>query len=319
MNATTEQPQLTGRQIRASLRRYFVARERAVDLILPSPVGFEFDGRTEWIPGMLERGFVHDEDYRMFRMLTEADGVLLDIGANYGYSASSVWATGAKCAVISFEPIQAFEPCLEAIARLRPGCYDYRIMGLGSNVGKIRFVTPVVNEIALSALTTAAVSPPIELMALNIEYYIANYMTATPDINLRFFEFVAPVGTLDATLALGGFRTHSGRVAAVKIDAEGMEFQVLKGAIETLRSHRPMVMLEGANGIPGVKPFMAKLGYFYAERDGIILRPIARKGTAINGFFLHRQRAAEYQATGLLGAPLRLNALERLLNALRAK
>jgi hypothetical protein len=61
------------------------------DLVLSSSAGFEFDGRIEWIPSMLERADVHDEDYRMFRTLTEADGVFLDIG-NYGYPAASVWA-----------------------------------------------------------------------------------------------------------------------------------------------------------------------------------------------------------------------------------
>ena len=128
MNPGIGQPHPLRREISASLSRYFVAGERAGDLVLLSPVGFEFDGRVEWISGMLERRDVHDEDYRMFRTLTEADGVFLDIGANYGYSAVSVWATGATCAVISFEPILAFEPCLEVIARLRPGRYDYRIM-----------------------------------------------------------------------------------------------------------------------------------------------------------------------------------------------
>jgi FkbM family methyltransferase len=289
------------RQISAFLSRYYVAGERAADLLLPSPVGFEFDGRVEWISSMLERGDVHDEDYRMFRTLTEADGVFLDIGANYGYSAASVWATGATCAVISFEPILAFEPCLEVIARLRPGRYDYRIMGLGSDAGKSTFVTPVVNAVALSALTTAADSPDLESMAINIESFIANHMAATPEVSLRFFEFEAPIGTLDSTLARGRFRVRSDRVAAMKIDTEGMEFQVLKGATETLRSHRPMVMLEHANRTPGVEPLMVELGYFYAERDEMILRPFAGMGMGSNGFFLHWHRAAEYHAAGLLG------------------
>jgi FkbM family methyltransferase len=305
VNPAIGQPHPLRRQISASLSRYFVAGERAGDLVLPSPVGFEFDGRVEWIPSMLERVDVHDEDYRMFRTLTEADGVFLDIGANYGYSVASVWATGATCAVISFEPMLALEPCLEVIARLRPGRYDYRIMGLGSDVGKITFVTPVVNGVALSALATAADSPHLESMATHIESYIDNNMAATRDVSLRFFEFEAPIGTLDSTLARGNFRVRSDRVAAIKIDTEGLEFQILKGATETLRNHRPMVMLENANRIPGVEPLMVELGYFYAERDDMILHPVAGRGRAINGFFLHRHRAAEYRAAGLLLEGLR--------------
>jgi FkbM family methyltransferase len=299
------QPHPLRRQINASLSRYFVAGERAGDLVLRSPIGFEFDGRAEWIPTMLERDDVHDEDYRMFRTLTEADGVFLDIGANYGYSAASVWATGATCAVISFEPIPAFEPCLEVIARLRPGRYDYRIIGLGSDVGKITFVTPVVNAVAVSALTTAADSPDLESMATNIESYIANHMAATQDVSLRFYEFEAPIETLDSALTRGSFRVRSDRIAAIKIDTEGLEFQVLKGATETLRSHRPMVMLERGNRTPGIQLLMAELGYFYAERDDMVLHPFAGMGRGSNGFFLHRHRAPEYHAAGLLLGGLR--------------
>jgi hypothetical protein len=127
VNPTVGPPHPLRRQISASLSRCFVAGERAGDLLLPSPVGFEFDDRVEWISSMLERGDVHDEDYRMFRTLTEADGVFLDIGANYEYSAVSVWATGATCAVISFEPILAFEPCAPQARALRLPDYEPRV------------------------------------------------------------------------------------------------------------------------------------------------------------------------------------------------
>jgi len=303
MTASPNQHSLR-RQISAALERYFVWKDRDSNLVLQSPETFEFDGRPEWIPDMLKRTALHDEDYRVFRFLTDPGETFLDIGANYGYSAASVWASGAKCAVLSFEPIVAFEPCLEAIERLRPGRYDYRIMGLGAVPGRARFATPVVNSTALSALTTAVSTLEAserERMALDIEGFIDHHMGATRDVTLRFFEFEAPVETLDNALALERFRVPLDRVAAVKIDTEGFESAVLKGAAETLRRHRPLMMVEHhGNSIPSLGQMLADLGYFYAERDGDVLRPRARVGSCDNGFFVHRDRAAVYRATGLL-------------------
>jgi FkbM family methyltransferase len=286
--------------ISTGLERYFVLKDRGSDLVLQSAESFEFDGRPEWIPDMLEQPVIHDEDYRIFRFLTDPGEVFLDIGANRGYSAASVWATGAKCAVLSFEPIVAFETSLEAIAVLRPGRFDYRIMGLGAEARKARFVTPVLNGCGVSALTTAAEAPDLHTIAVNLEDYIVQWMGARRDITLRFFEFEAPIETLDGVLERDDFRVPLDRVAAIKIGTEGFESAVVRGAIKTLRKHRPLVMVEGANRVPDLDKMMADLGYFYADRDGDVLRPFAGVSRCNNGFFIHRDRAPEYRGMGLL-------------------
>lgn len=289
-------------ELYAALERYFVLKDRDPGFVLQSTDAFEFDGRPAYLPEILARGTLHDEDYRVFRFLTNTDEVFLDIGANYGYSAASVWATGAKCAVLSFEPIVAFEPCLKLMASLRPGRYDYRMMGLGASPARVRFVTPVINHTAVTALTTATESPHLESVAINLERYVHDHMGATQAVSLRFFEFEAHIEALDGVLARNHFSVPVNRVAAVKIDTEGFEFSVARGAAETLRKHRPLVMVEGGNRVPGLGPLMADLGYFYAERDGDVLRPFLGTGVRSNGFFVHRDRATAYRTIGLLAA-----------------
>ena len=47
--------------ISTGLERYFVLKDRGSDLVLQSAESFEFDGRPEWIPDMLEQPVIHDE------------------------------------------------------------------------------------------------------------------------------------------------------------------------------------------------------------------------------------------------------------------
>ncbi len=55
-----------------------------------------------------------------------------------------------------------------------------------------------------------------------------------------------------------------GNIALIKIDVEGFEFKVLRGAIETIKKHHPIIMcesLEMDNNLDGVWHLMRDLGY----------------------------------------------------------
>lgn len=47
----------------------------------------------------------------------------------------------------------------------------------------------------------------------------------------------------------------------IKIDVQGYEYDVLKGGIETIRRHEPVLMLEGFHGNQQLADFCASLGY----------------------------------------------------------
>lgn len=73
------------------------------------------------------------------------------------------------------------------------------------------------------------------------------------------------------------------RVDFIKIDVEGHEFEVLKGAAELLRAHRPQLLVETEQ--PAVFSFLGDLGYSpYFVQAGVLKRHDGEQ--AINYFFL---------------------------------
>ena len=68
----------------------------------------------------------------------------------------------------------------------------------------------------------------------------SGFVTRPDDVNSRADEIVVDVVRLDDALP-GDFRP-----ALIKIDVEGAELLVLRGGIETLRRHRPIVVFEHA-------------------------------------------------------------------------
>lgn len=92
------------------------------------------------------------------------------------------------------------------------------------------------------------------------------HVGANDDLNTRFdvVRELVPCETLDTILA----RVPTPEISLIKIDVEGGELQVLKGAIETLRRHRSVVVCETGNmtvrfgdTIAAIRAFMAELNY----------------------------------------------------------
>ena len=286
--------------VQEALVRYFESGDRSDTLVCRDPGEFAVDGKPEQIRDMLARAELHDEDYIIFRAFTDPSETILDIGASWGYSVGSIWASGSQCSIISFEPLQLCRDCLDQIRHLNPDRYDFQIVGLGSETGTVRFVTPIVNGTALTALTSADPSIHKKGLQQNIRDHIDRWMGGMNDVTLRLYEFQGNIRRLDDELSENVFTVPVKRIAAIKIDAEGFERQVLQGSIETLKKHKPLIMAESGNRTPGVQDMLASFGYFYAERSGDRLIPVSGITNAMNGFFVHHDNVARYSAAGIL-------------------
>ena len=105
--------------------------ERSEDASIPFE-DVKVDSNANWIPEILGRAKLSEPEFMVFKHFDQDAGTILDIGANYGYAAASIWAAGAKSKILSFEPNPWHRPCLLRIKEMRPALFDFIHLGLGS-------------------------------------------------------------------------------------------------------------------------------------------------------------------------------------------
>lgn len=90
-------------------------------------LSFEWlDAPPEAIDNVLSKKEDAEPDILPFRHFGREDGVILDIGAHWGYTAASMRLAGARSPIVSFEAIGAHRPCLERLKQLDTS-YDFFI------------------------------------------------------------------------------------------------------------------------------------------------------------------------------------------------
>ena len=270
---------------------FFVRGDRSSCMHIDDEYSASFDGRdtASSIRKLIEEPTIHDEDFKLISPFASEDSIFFDIGANWGYSATSIWAVLPNQRVVSFEPIKTYEKVLQVIKDMCETKFDYRMIALGDETKTARFVVPVINGIALSALASAR-SPAqsqISGLANNVYNYIKQWMPNTSTVELAMLEFDAPMKKLDDIVKADPGITGQRRISFIKIDAEGYEPQVLYGARLVLDEHKPAIMLEGGCRYEGLPGYMEELGYRYAERDGSVFSSHIDRSTSPNGFFIH--------------------------------
>jgi FkbM family methyltransferase len=197
--------------------------------------------------------------------------VFCDIGANLGASVISLSAAGGRCPVHSFEINPALYPTLRQTAATTPNEWHLHEYGLGER-------------------------------AVNESIYIAKagdmYILGEGTLRLDFLQEPASLErlrsyTVDGKLYVGRMEVEVRRFddcgiipTHVKMDAEGAEATVLRGMIQTLKNHRPIMMIENGDSIH-VDEIMFELGYRPFQFDvsaGIL---IARTQNVQNSFYVH--------------------------------
>jgi FkbM family methyltransferase len=188
--------------------------------------------RRQWEP----------EETALLRSITPVGGTFLDVGANIGYFTllASRWV-GPSGTVFAFEPVSTTHARLQRNLALNPT----------SNVIAVK-------EGASSAPGTAAIA---------LEDDAGHSHLFAGETNVGRQETIT-LTTVDAFVASKGLK----RVDVIKIDTEGADFEVLRGAEATLRRFRPVVLMEveliarfGAT-VDDVKLFLDGIGY-----DGEVL------------------------------------------------
>lgn len=178
---------------------------------------------------------------------------VVDIGASWGpFSYHLARLVGEAGTVFSFEPHPMNKPVLEKLVKARPN---------------VRFRAAAVSDLAGSA-------------DLQVPVFGSRHVTAQSSLahgfdgqrGVRVEKVSVPTVRLDDEV--GG-----GRVDFVKIDVEGHEMSVLRGASVTLRKYLPPMLIEIEQRhldcpIKDVFAEIDDIGYVLYFIDGAALRPI---------------------------------------------
>jgi FkbM family methyltransferase len=177
---------------------------------------------------------------------TPAGGTFIDVGAHIGwYSLKAAKAVGPKGRVIAVEPNH------ETLLRLRDNIR-------ASGAGAVIVVAPVAcsdSETTLMFYAAARANTGESSLSSSNASRAGGVADSYQVRARRLDDIVREAGVT--------------RVDAVKIDVEGAEFLVLKGAEETLTRYRPVVSVELVEGqlksmgasVEEVKAFMRSHGY----------------------------------------------------------
>ena len=270
--------------------------------------------QVSWILDALKNPTLHEKEFAIFKHFSIKDGVILDVGANYGYSFISFRA-GSDCPVISFEILPEYEPFLVALKE-KDQNFDYVSIGVGDKTDTLRVYVPVINGFAMTALTSSNPLGHLVDLAHNLEFSYYNHTplgktplerikrflgTASPNIEIIAKDL--PVSSLDQIMENRKFRFPTETITAIKIDVEGYERYVIKGASNLIKKHKPLIMVEGSNRCPWINEMLKSDGYKFCDYDGdsgLIVRDdkfISLNSN--NGFFIHESKIDKYISQGM--------------------
>jgi FkbM family methyltransferase len=199
----------------------------------------------DYIPeSIVKSGVFYEIDFlRMLKKLYLHNGVVIDCGANIG-NHTLYFAGIMSSRVIAFEP----QPI------------NFRILEKNIEINSLKKLVFIRNL----ALSDKKGNIDIAMAVEN------NYGTFTSDISYveksrgvsSFEKFNVTVSTLDDEL-----RDLNRSVSILKIDVEGMEMSVLKGAVNTIKKYLPIISVESFDkkNIVEIKKFLKCFGYFIYE------------------------------------------------------
>jgi FkbM family methyltransferase len=181
----------------------------------------------------------------LLRQILQRGGALIDVGANIGLVTIPIALDGI--------PVAAFE-------MLPANCLKLNLACLLNRLDRVRVVQ-------------AAISSTNGLLAFGGEHAWGTVGTGGQ---------IACALRLDTAMALGGLEEvwADGRHLVIKIDVEGHELEVLKGASELIATRRPAILFESIEFADGgddqasklCKRFLETRGYrLFLQRGNIVL------------------------------------------------
>ena len=170
-----------------------------------------------------------EPDFNALKLIcNDEEQLFLDIGANNGMSALSIFTLIPNAKVISFEPNPVNYPYLDKIVN-KFSNFQYMTIGLGNETKLLNFHYPIYNSIKMTSLGSCDYKFAKKWLSKDTIHFFA-------PSKLKMEKIIIEVKTLDSFQLKPDF---------IKIDVEGFEYQVLLGAEETIKNSRPILLVEG--------------------------------------------------------------------------
>lgn len=162
-----------------------------------------------------------EPEIRLIPKLFARGDVAIDIGANIGMYSHAL----ARCAttVLSFEPDPTLALYLRKVLSDRCHVFEY---ALSDADGETTLRVPIMRGVEVSGLGTVSIDNDL-LSSANVESIV---------------ERKVEMCSLDSILARPQYCER--RVEFIKIDVEGHELSVVKGALQTISRNRPILLIE---------------------------------------------------------------------------
>ncbi|MBO0731272.1 MAG: FkbM family methyltransferase [Acidimicrobiaceae bacterium] len=197
------------------------------------------DPKDTYFTGLGDGHEFIDDGLEVLRATVVPDSVIVDVGANIGLHALSLAATCPRGHVHAFEPVPRTERLLRENIDLNgaPNITVYPVAA-GAERGVLRFFD---NEEFAAGSMALDGADPLLVESLAARSHADTAPTGTREAQGR--EIAVPCARLDDYYTKIGLT----RLDVLKIDAEGHDLQVLRGAREVLARFRPLVQLEFAS------------------------------------------------------------------------
>ena len=216
----------------------------------------------------------HEHDFRALPLLKFSNRPLLvDAGGNIGQSVLSLYTVFPAATVVSFEPNPMVFRKLQRLTKKFPRLTVIP-NGLSDQTGEAELFVPSYNGNVLTGLAS-------------FDYESAKSWLSSDRV-LRFDPMKLTV--LSKRLPLVRLDDCGLQPDFIKIDVQGLEYRVLAGGLETIRTYRPVIMAETVRCGSDAHKILKPLGYRLMEFDGRSFAEVRGAPRRLNQFLIPAER-----------------------------